>query len=227
MTAPFTVERDDPYTLSDAEADVLLTGAPWRRVAVLGDSLAEGLGEPVEGYETSPWADRVVAALRRQQPDLEYLNLGVRNLKSAEVRANQLAPALEFKPDLVMYVAGGNDLFVPKFDPAPTRVEVDAVIEPLRAGGAEIITFTLMNITAAVPEIAALAPLMEQLNRQVVEISEERGALLVDMWNHPVSGEPGAYSSDKMHASMRGHAVLAAEVIRRLGARLAADRDNG
>src|SRR6185369_7957676 len=94
---PHDVETVDPWCLRDREAATLLAGHPWRRFAVLGDSVAEGLTEPVAGYHPLPFADRVRVELARSRPDLAYLNLGRRNLRAAEVRATQLAPALAFR----------------------------------------------------------------------------------------------------------------------------------
>jgi hypothetical protein len=59
-------EARDPHCLSAAAADELLSGAPWRRFAVLGDGMAEGLGDAVPGYQDAGWADRVAAALVRR-----------------------------------------------------------------------------------------------------------------------------------------------------------------
>jgi len=39
-----TVEATDPYCLRDGEAAALLAGHPWRRFAVVGDSVAAGIG---------------------------------------------------------------------------------------------------------------------------------------------------------------------------------------
>src|SRR5215212_7529114 len=61
------VELADPDVLTTAEEDALLRGAPWRRFVVLGDSVAEGLGDEVEGYESFPWAARLARALRRHR----------------------------------------------------------------------------------------------------------------------------------------------------------------
>ena len=66
-------EAADPYCLRPGEAATLLAGHPWRRFAVLGDSIAEGVGDPVPGYEHLGWADRVAAALRQHRPDLAVL----------------------------------------------------------------------------------------------------------------------------------------------------------
>ncbi len=100
------------------------TATPWPRFAVPGDSVAEGLCEPVDGYPHVQWADRIAAELRAVRPELAYLILrlrGLRGLRAHEVRPNQLALALEFRPDLALVVRGGNDAFGPAYDAACTR----------------------------------------------------------------------------------------------------------
>src|SRR5258705_611561 len=95
-----TLESADPYCLRDGEAVTLLAGHPWHRFAILGDSVAEGLTEPVDGYHPLAFPDRVRVELARHRPGLEHRNLGRRNLRAAAVLATQLAPALAFGPDL-------------------------------------------------------------------------------------------------------------------------------
>src|SRR3954465_7011562 len=104
-----TLESADPYCLRDGEAAELLSGHPWRRFAVLGDSVAEGLTEPVDGYHPLPFADRVRVELAATAPTLAYRNLGQRNLGAAEVRSAQLDVAVAFRPDLALLLCGAND----------------------------------------------------------------------------------------------------------------------
>lgn len=214
-------EESDEYHLPRAEADRILAGAPWKRFLVLGDSLAEGLGERTEGYRTAPWTERTREALARVQPDLAYLNLGLRNLITVEVREQQLAKGLEFAPDLAAVVAGGNDLFRQDYDPDAVEAELDQIVGSLRSTGADVVTYALMDIAAAVPELASIRPNMEILGDRIRAVSARHGALLVDMWPHPACASRDMFSSDLLHSSMRGHALLAAETIRRLGAGLA------
>ena len=64
------VEAQDPYVLSPAEESELLADHPWPRFAVLGDSIARGMGDPTEGYLTAAWGGRVAAALARERDDI-------------------------------------------------------------------------------------------------------------------------------------------------------------
>ncbi|WP_393058520.1 SGNH/GDSL hydrolase family protein [Streptomyces sp. LN549] len=217
-------EASDPYVLSAQDIDALLTAAPWSRFAVLGDSLAEGLGEAVPGYQDVPWADRVAAALRRRHPGLEYLNLGVRYLRASEVRARQLKPALDFRPDLVSVVCGGNDMLSRDFSAETVEAELAGLIGPLREAGADVFVFTIQDITAVFPEQLGGGGLRERIqvfNEQVRSVAARYGAMVVDMWSHPTSSSRDVFSSDMLHASMRGHAVLATAVVTTLAEQLA------
>src|SRR5438270_11669313 len=104
-------EAQDPYMLSPTEESELLAGNPWSRFAVLGDSIAKGMGDPTEGYVTATWGGRVAAALSRERDGFTYANLAQHRAKAADIRDSQLGPALELEPDLVALIGGGNDLF--------------------------------------------------------------------------------------------------------------------
>jgi lysophospholipase L1-like esterase len=218
-------EAEDPYCLRAGEAEKLLAGHPWRRFAVLGDSVAEGAGEPAPGYADEPWCDRVAVALRAHQPDLAYLNLGASNTSAAQVRATQLPTALVFAPDLALVACGGYDILQPAYDPAAVSAEIRAIVSALADKGARVITVGLFDrsYSPAVPE-QFRKPLQERihsLSQSTREIAKDLGTLHIDLTWHPAAPEPDLYSSDGRHSSMRGHAISAAEVIRGLGADLA------
>ena len=63
-------EQSDPFCLTAGEADTLLDGHPWHRFAILGDSVAEGLTDPVDGYHPLAFPDRVRVELTRHRPGL-------------------------------------------------------------------------------------------------------------------------------------------------------------
>jgi lysophospholipase L1-like esterase len=217
---PDTTEENDPYCLPPEQATSLLGQAPWKRFGVMGDSLAEGLGQELPGYRPLSWAARVREALLTSVPDLSYLNLGYRGLLAAEVRERQLEPMLEFQPDLVAMTAGGNDLFGLRFDVNAIEEALEDIVAKLRGSGADVITYGLMNITAALPKLASIRSRLERLNERMLAIAQRHDTIHVDMWLHPSCGEVNAYSTDMKHSTMRGHAILGTETIRALAARL-------
>ncbi|WP_422733324.1 SGNH/GDSL hydrolase family protein [Micromonospora sp. WMMD558] len=219
MTSTLT-EATDPYCLREGESAALLRGHPWRRFAVLGDSVAEGLCEPVDGYPDVQWADRIAAELRAAAPQLAYLNLGLRGLRAHEVRATQLGPALDFRPDLALVVCGGNDAFRPGYDADAVDGELAAMVEALRAAGADVITVGMFDVSysPAVPEQhrAGLGQRMRRLAAHTRALAGRLGTIHVHLTDHPLTADPSIYSGDGRHGSARSDAIAAAETIRRL-----------
>lgn len=211
-------EEADPYCLSDEAAVALLSGTGWQRFAVMGDSFAAGVGGPCPGYADISWPDRVVAALRGSRPDLDHLNTGEVGLRTRQVRETQLARVLEFRPDLVNVATGGNDLFDAKVDLDAVEEDLDAIYAALTGQGAHVFAFTVADIFEAFAEFAEFRTLVAGLNDRIRSVATRYGATLVEMWDHPVRTSPTLMSTDGMHFSMEGHAVLAGEVIRALAA---------
>ncbi|WP_248958089.1 SGNH/GDSL hydrolase family protein [Sphaerisporangium perillae] len=226
-------EAIDPHCLSDEHAAGLLARAPWERVVGIGDSVIEGIREPVDGYRDESWMDRLVRILRLVRPTLDHLNLGRRGLLAAQVRESQLARALEFRPDLAVVAFGGNDTFGRDFDEAGVAAELEAVVSALRSARCQVVTIGLLDITLSgvVPEKYAKtwSTRLGRLNALTAEVASRFGAIHVDNTGHPVAADPGIYSSDGIHLNARGHAIAAAGTLRRLAAAIdapAASRAN-
>ncbi|MFC7449234.1 SGNH/GDSL hydrolase family protein [Rhodococcus daqingensis] len=216
----FRTESTDPMCLSAAEARALLTYAPWSRYAVMGDSIAEGIGDPSPGYATTPWADRVAAVLKSTQPDLAYLNTGRMGATSAQVLDEQLQTVLDFDPDLVHITFGANDLWMPEADFDAMADNLETAFAAVHRRGAQISTLALADVFVG----RRMRPMRERiahLNDVTRTLAARYDAVLVDMWEHPLRLRPDLMSADLIHFAMTGHAVLATEVVRALHDRLA------
>jgi lysophospholipase L1-like esterase len=218
-------EAQDPYILSPAEQSELLAGHPWSRFAVLGDSIAKGMGDPTEGYVTGTWGGRVAAALARERDDFTYANLARHRAKAADIRDSQLGPALDFEPDLVAFIGGGNDLFAEEFDIAPVKAVIDDIVVALIDAGATIVTYEALDFPRAFPD-----PAFEQFNRRILElyaamreIARERGTVHVDLYSEPWARERYCFSADLQHPTMRAQALCASATVRALGEHLRKD----
>jgi lysophospholipase L1-like esterase len=220
-------ELADPYLLTKEEITAQLQGAPWTRYAAIGDSIVEGIREPLAGYADLSWSDRVADALGRVSPQLEYKNFGVRDLSAAKIRATQLDPALDFGPDIAVVVAGGNDLLGKTFDTDAVRTEQARIVSALRARGCTVVTMGLFDNTwtpyVAEKYKAVMKQRLQEFSDLTREVTERMGGLHVDLPTHPAGKEP-IFASDGLHLNARGHAVVATEVIRKLGEHLAAKR---
>ena len=214
-------EATDPYLGSLSAAADLLRGAPWKRLVAIGDSAAEGVSEPLAGYQDITWMDRLVTALQQVQPDLEYRNLGVRNLLAEQVRQTQLEPALAFAPDLAVVFCGGNDMLQRTFDLDAVEAELTTLFSALLATGATVLTSGLFDITNS-PYVqekyrAVMSQRIAELSQRAKEVAGRHGVIYLDLPLHPAGAETSMYSSDGLHPNARGQAVLAAEIVAGLG----------
>ncbi|MBH0121645.1 SGNH/GDSL hydrolase family protein [Rhodococcus sp. CX] len=216
--SPWT-EATDPMCLPAATQAALLADAPWSRYAVMGDSIAEGIGDPSPGYATSPWADRVAAALRATHPDLAYLNTGRMGATSGQVVATQLSPVLDFAPDLIHITCGSNDLWSARPDLRRTADNLESLFAAAHDTGATVTTLTLADAFVG-DDMLALRDGVMAVNDLVRTLAAQYDAVLLDLWQHPLRLRPELLSADRIHFTMTGHAVLATEMVRALHARM-------
>ncbi|WP_436772704.1 SGNH/GDSL hydrolase family protein [Yinghuangia sp. YIM S09857] len=216
-------EETDPSCLSPAKAARMLADAPWRRFAVIGDSLSAGTGEPTPGYTTMGWPDRVADVLRRVRPELAYLNTARVGATTDRVLATQAEHLAAFRPDLVHVPSGANDLFriVPDF--AEIERSLGLLYAAAAATGARLTAFTFGR-AFVVPRFPDWTDRVRTMNGIVRELAADHNAVLVEMWDHPVNDRPGLVGSDGIHFRTSGQAVLAAEVVKALARAAAAER---
>jgi len=181
----------------------------FRRIAVLGDSIAVHRGDPVDGYPTQTWAERLVLTLA---PDA-YLNLGVYGARAAEIRAGQLATALKFRPDLAFVAAGANDATRRSFRPDVVESELERMIGPLSRGGALVVTLGCFDLSATLG--ADVAERLRSLGDLTARLAGRHGGLHVNFSDRPARRD-GVLGADGLHVNARGHAVVAATLLERL-----------
>lgn len=227
----YPAEAADPYCLRAGEASTLLAGHPWRRFVVLGDSIAEGLHDPLPGYHPLPFADRVHAELAAYRPELAYLNLGRRNLRTREVRAEQLATALAFGPDLALVACGANDAMRPGYEARADAVDADlaAIVSALSGAGALVVTVGIFVLPEYPGVPVWLGPAfrrrMVALAGRTRAVATRLGAVHVDLAAHPATADDSLTGADGLHGNGRGQAIAAAEMVRALGAHLGRAHD--
>ncbi len=226
MTLGYATTREaaDPYCLDDGEAARLLRGHPWRRFVVIGDSVAEGIFEPSDGYLPVSWTDRVAQELAAVEPDLVYLNLGRRNLRAAQVHRTQLADAIAFNPDLALVACGANDAIDPRYQPDAVDGELTTMIRALQAAGAEVMTISVLvldDYPGLPPAVRSSVPgRLRTWRAHLAALGAALGTLHVDLTGHPAERGDDMVSSDGVHGNGRSHAISATGAVRRLGARL-------
>jgi lysophospholipase L1-like esterase len=216
----YLVEATDPHCLTPVQVDQLLAGAPWRRLVILGDSVAAGVSDSVPGYRELSSSERIVEALRIQQPSLVHRNLGEPYLRTAEIRERQLPAALAMRPDLAIVSAGANDAFRRSFDPDRFAGELRSLLAPLAAQGAQLVTIGLFDLARSGVMLETddgITARFDRLDAATATVARELGAIHVDNHHHSVSRDRSIFAGDRIHANARGHAIAASNLVRALG----------
>ncbi|MEU6640963.1 SGNH/GDSL hydrolase family protein [Saccharomonospora sp. NPDC046836] len=183
---------------------------PYSRYVAVGDSQTEGLGDgdEIRGYRG--WADRFAEELARVNPGLQYANLAVRGRLAAQIRDEQLAPALALRPDLVTVMGGVNDLIRRRFDAAQVAGCLEDMFAAFTVAGAHVVTFTFPDLTRTTRAARPLRARLLELNARIRATADRHGVTIVDTFPHTVTTDPRLWSTDRLHASPLGHTRMAA-----------------
>lgn len=195
MTAPHTAES---------------TPIPWSRFVALGDSFTEGVGDP---DSDSPgglrgWADRFAEVLGEHNPDLAYANLAVRGKLIRQITDEQIATALQLKPDLISLCAGGNDVIRPGSDPDEVAATLDSAVRLLSTTGATIMLFTGID-TAFQPVFRSIRGKVAIFNENVRKVAQRHDCIVVDQWALEELQDARYWANDRLHLNDLGHHTIA------------------
>ncbi|MFF5498819.1 SGNH/GDSL hydrolase family protein [Streptomyces aquilus] len=181
---------------------------PLRFVA-LGDSLTEGVGDPV-GDGWRGWAALLADGLG---PAVEFTNLAVSGAQTRDVLERQLPAGLALRPDVVSVVVGVNDTLRCTFDIHAVAARLDAVYAAFTEQGALLLTACLPDPGAMLGLPGALAsPLARRqraVNSVVHALSERYGAVHLHAAEGAWTTDRAMWSADRLHPGERGHRQLA------------------
>jgi lysophospholipase L1-like esterase len=189
----------------------------YRRYVAIGDSSTEGLDDPDGRGGYRGWANRLAEHLAAAQGEVLYANLAVRGLSSRQIRERQLERALSMSPDLVTFFSGTNDVVSRRFSIDEVAEEIETVHRQVGECGAQLLSFTLPDLTPVMPAARRIAPRVAALNTAIRQIADRSGALVVDFAAHPVASDPRLWSADRLHANSAGHERIAAALAAALG----------
>lgn len=191
---------------------------PWSRFVALGDSFTEGVGDP---DADSPgglrgWADRFADQLASLSDDFSYANLAVRGKLIQQITDEQLDTALDLRPDLVSFCAGGNDVIRPGSDPDEVAAKLDAAITKLREGGATVLMFTGID-TAFQPVFRTIRGKVAIYNENVRKVAQKHDCIVVDQWAIDELKDNRYWADDRLHLNALGHHTIARAALDALG----------
>ena len=189
----------------------------FERYVAIGDSTSEGLDDPDGRGGYRGWANRLAEKIAAQQGGLLYANLAIRGRTTREIRAEQIAPALAMKPDLVTFTSGTNDVLRRRFDRAALAEDIEAVHRAFVDTGATVLTFTLPDLRPVMPLAHILGSRVAEMNDVIRGACRRSGAILCDLAAEPVASDPRLWSDDRLHANSLGHARVADALAEHLG----------
>ncbi|MDH6181295.1 lysophospholipase L1-like esterase [Microbacteriaceae bacterium SG_E_30_P1] len=194
----------------------------WNRYVALGDSITEGLCDPIVGAGEPwlGWADRLAIILdgnaRLSGSSSAFANLAVRGRRVRHVVEEQVPRAIELRADLVSILIGGNDLMGAHADPDSLATEVEKGVAALRAAGIDVLLATCFD-----PRFAFfLKPLRGRAavyNANLWSIAREHKTFTLDLWGIRELQSPSMWSEDRVHLSSSGHRLLASRAAHSLG----------
>ena len=199
---PKQEEFDPSATFGDA-------ANPPIRVAVLGDSTvtAPGVGGPDE-----IWISRVCLRLADTYR-VELKSYAIGGSMAHNLVAEQLEPALDFEPDLVILSVGANDAL----KGVTARVfeeNLDRLVADFTASGATVIQSGVGDL-GTIPRL--LPPLRHLLSRRALQfnvvherVAERHGSWVVPQRESPMElwrDDRDMWSADLFHVSALGHEV--------------------
>jgi len=190
---------------------------PWTRYVAIGDSFTEGIGDP---EPNSPggnrgWADRVAEVLSESADDFAYANLAIRGRLLQQIMDEQIDTALDLKPDLISFSAGGNDIIRPGTDPDEVAGRFESAIARLSRDGATIVMFNGPDI-GMTPVLGRVRGKVAIYNENLRAIAHRHDAIVADMWSLTELKDPRMWAPDRLHFSPVGHHTIARMVLESL-----------
>lgn len=186
--------------------------APARFVA-LGDSLTEGLGDPLPDGGWRGWAALLAGALGERPGGVALANLAVSGALAADVAERQLPAARALKPGYVSLIVGANDTLRAAFTIERVAAALDLAHGALSADGAVVLTACLPDpgrmLGLPGPLARPLARRMRAVNTVVHAVSARYRGVHLHLAEHPWVAERTSWSVDRLHPSERGHRLLA------------------
>lgn len=193
---------------------------PWSRFVAIGDSFTEGVGDP-EPHSPGGlrgWADRVADVLSGHAPDFAYANLAVRGKLVRQVIEEQIGHALDLRPDLISFCAGGNDVIRPKSDPDEITARIEDAIARLSEHGATVMMFTAVDVGFS-PVFRGIRGKVAIYNENLRSIANRYECIVVDQWALRELQDNRYWAGDRLHLNALGHHTVARAALDALGVR--------
>lgn len=177
------------------------------RFVALGDSLTEGVGDPV-GDRWRGWAELLAPGLAPADAPVRFTNLAVSGAQTRDVLERQTPAALALEPDIVSVVIGVNDTLRYTFDIHSVAERLDTVYAAFRARDTLVLTACLPDPGSMLGLPGALArPLARRqhaVNAVVHALSKRHGAMHLHAAEEDWLKDSAVWSADRLHPGSWG-----------------------
>lgn len=171
------------------------------KVVVLGDSIAAGLGLPVD----QAFPAVVQSMLRADGLSVDVQNAGVSGDTSA-AGASRLAWLLKQAPDLLVVELGGNDLL--RGQPVEaTEARLRDIVTRAQAAGVQVVLLGIRAPGSVGPEHQAA------FDSVYSRVAQDTGAAFVPGFLDPLMGKPELLQADGLHPTPAGQRLLAERLV--------------
>ncbi|WP_062079096.1 SGNH/GDSL hydrolase family protein [Demequina globuliformis] len=191
------------------------------RIASIGDSFTEGVGDERPDGTVRGWADLVAAGLGAALDEpVDYVNLAIRGRLLDPIVEDQLEAvlALDPLPTLVTFNGGGNDMMRPNFNLAHIMGQIQRAMDRCAEEGVELLMLSGGDPTARLPRGSMMASRGRLYLDQARDLLEDYPELtFVDNWSDEELATAPYWSPDRLHLNALGHSRVAARVLTALG----------
>jgi lysophospholipase L1-like esterase len=186
---------------------------PANRLTVLGDSFAEGWGDPAPNGRFHGWVSRFAGMLNL--PLGSVRNLGVYGATTQHVVDSQLPRALGNKAPLIGVVVGTNDL-LRDYDSTRFRRNLRTLFDSLTGWDTTVLTASYPDIPGNLPIPDSFREFLRErfteANAALEEIARSADVVCLDLHRPLEWRDPARWSADGLHPSPLGHQRFAEEM---------------
>ena len=173
--------------------------------------MTQGVGAPDE--QTGSFPALLAEKWRGEGCEVELQNAGISGYTAGQVLDEQVPQIEEFKPTLITFQAGGNDL-VNGVTPDDYRSDVQAVLDAATGSGARVIVLAQNEWFRAPGGQGYTTPeAREELDSILIEEAQSRGAEFVDM--RPIykqQADENQWVEDGIHPTPEAYETWATEL---------------
>ena len=187
----------------------------WNTYVAIGDSIAEGFGDQVPGYDNHGWVPLVVGQLRKLNPGMKAYNFGQPGSTIETVKRFQIEGALAKAPDLVTLTIGANDANEPGWSPLSFASQYAGLLQDLISSRRTLITMTYpssKDIFRGKFGNRALAngwshyfERLNDINQTIRETSKTYNLMCLEFEDFEPFSDPQNLSRDMVHPNSKGY----------------------